>query len=100
GDRERAKVVVGLREVRVAVERQGDAHRHLSNRTAIPIPPETQRVAMPRRASRRRISWRSVVAMRAPVAPMGWPSAIAPPLTLTRAGSSDRSRAPAKNDAA
>ncbi len=28
--------------------------------------------------------------MRAPVAPIGWPSAIAPPLTLTRAGSSEQ----------
>ena len=33
----------------------------------------------------------SVVRMRAPVAPIGWPSAHAPPLTLTLAGSSFRS---------
>src|SRR5262249_58569572 len=85
---QRPQIVVGLREVRVAIERQGDAHGHRSNRTAMPIPPETQSVAMPRWASRRRISWSSVVAIRAPVAPIGWPSAMAPPLTLTLPGSS------------
>ena len=30
--------------------------------------------------------------MRAPLDPIGWPSAIAPPLTLTRAGSSSSPR--------
>ena len=32
-------------------------------------------------------SWSSVVSRRAPVAPSGWPSAIAPPLTFTRSRS-------------
>ena len=30
--------------------------------------------------------------MRAPEAPMGWPTAIAPPLTLTRSGSTSSIR--------
>ena len=34
--------------------------------------------------------------MRAPEAPMGWPRAIAPPFTLTRAASSFSSRATAR----
>ena len=55
----------------------------LSSAIAIPIPPLTQSVASPRRALRRCISWRSVTTMRAPVQPIGWPSAMAPPLTLS-----------------
>ena len=38
-------------------------------------------------ASRRSSSCSAVVISRAPVLPTGWPSAIAPPLTLTRSGS-------------
>ena len=45
------------------------------------------RVARPFFAPDRFISNRSVVRMRAPEAPMGWPMAMAPPLTLTLAGS-------------
>ena len=43
-----------------------------------------------RRAARRAraIAWSSVVRTRAPLAPIGWPSAIAPPLTLIFFGSS------------
>mmetsp|Transcript_104298 Transcript_104298/g.319306 ORF Transcript_104298/g.319306 Transcript_104298/m.319306 type:complete len:222 (-) Transcript_104298:370-1035(-) len=40
-------------------------------------------VARPRRLPVRRISWRRSTAMRHPEAPIGWPMAIAPPLTLT-----------------
>ena len=42
-------------------------------------------------ASRRAISCSSVTSTRAPEAPIGWPIAIAPPLTLTLAGSQPRS---------
>ena len=38
--------------------------------------------------------------MRAPVAPMGWPSAIAPPFTLSRSGSNRSSRSQASTWAA
>ena len=38
-------------------------------------------------ARRRASAWTSVVIRRAPLAPSGWPRAIAPPLTLTLAGS-------------
>ena len=51
---------------------------------AAPIPPPTHIVTSPYRASRRRISWSSVAVSLAPVHPSGWPSAIAPPLTLRR----------------
>jgi hypothetical protein len=41
------------------------------------------RVARPFFASRAAISYSEVVSTRAPDAPIGWPMAIAPPLTLT-----------------
>ena len=43
-------------------------------------------VARPFLAPRRFISWTSVLKMRAPEAPIGWPMAMAPPLTLTISG--------------
>jgi hypothetical protein len=46
---------------------------------AWPWPPPTQSAAMPRRELRRRISCRRVTRMRPPLAPIGCPSAIAPP---------------------
>ena len=55
----------------------------LSIAIAIPSPPLTHSVASPRRALRRFISCSSVTMMRAPVQPIGWPSAIAPPLTFS-----------------
>jgi hypothetical protein len=42
-------------------------------------PPPIHRLANPRRAPRASIAYSNVVMMRAPVAPIGWPSAIAPP---------------------
>src|SRR5437763_1409724 len=51
---------------------------------AIPCPPPMQSEATPSRASRSAMAWRSVTSTRAPLAPMGWPSAMAPPCTLTR----------------
>ena len=72
------------------------------SRTGRPCPSRPRRRASRGRvvARRRFISCRRVVATRAPVAPIGWPSAIAPPLTLTLAMSSDRSRAQAMTCAA
>src|SRR3984885_4335053 len=55
------------------------------------MPPPMQSVARPFLALRRDISCNSVVSTRAPEAPIGWPSAMAPPLTLTIAGSQPRS---------
>ena len=55
--------------------------------SATPCPPPIQRVAIPFRALRFFISWTSETRIRQPDAPIGCPSAIAPPLTLTRRGS-------------
>ena len=55
--------------------------------SAMPMPPPMQSVARPFLAPRRAISCSSVVSTRAPEAPIGWPMAIAPPLTFTIAGS-------------
>src|SRR5438045_8886040 len=46
------------------------------------MPPPMQSDARPFLASRRAISYSSVTSIRQPDAPNGWPSAIAPPLTL------------------
>ena len=46
------------------------------------MPPLTQSVASPRRTLRLNISCSNVTVMRVPVQPIGWPRAIAPPLTL------------------
>src|SRR5690606_1439744 len=62
------------------------ACRYLSRHMAMPMPPPMQSVASPLRASRRPISWSRVVSTRAPEAPMGWPMAMAPPLTFTMSG--------------
>ena len=51
--------------------------------TAMPWPTPMHMVARPSVASRSCMAWMSVVAMRAPEAPSGWPMAIAPPRTLT-----------------
>ena len=49
----------------------------------MPWPTPMHIVARPSVASRSCMVWMSVVAMRAPEAPSGWPMAIAPPRTLT-----------------
>ena len=51
--------------------------------TASPWPPPEQIAAQPSPPPRRRSSFTSVIRMRAPLAPIGWPSAIAPPFTFT-----------------
>ena len=64
----------------------------ISTAIATPLPPPRQRVAMPRFSPRRLSAWINVVSTRAPLAPMGWPRATAPPCTLTRDGSRPSSR--------
>ena len=55
------------------------------------MPPPMHNDAKPFFASRFCISCSSVTSTRAPEAPIGWPSAIAPPLTLTLPVSQPRS---------
>src|SRR3546814_2375491 len=62
-----------------------------SRQMAMPMPPPIHRVASPRRASRARIACSRVMRMRVPEAPIGWPRAMAPPLTFTFAGSDRKS---------
>ena len=50
----------------------------------MPWPPEMHRVARPRLDPWRWSWWTTVPTMRAPVMPIGWPRAMAPPLTLVR----------------
>ena len=70
------------------------AHRRQtrSNAIATEPPPPRHSVASPYRPCRRCSSWSSVATIRAPLAPIGWPSAIAPPLTLTLSQSKPSSR--------
>ena len=63
-----------------------------SKSAACPCPTPTQSVASPYRPSRRRSSCRSETTRRAPLMPSGCPSAMAPPLTLTRSSSRPSSR--------
>src|SRR6201995_4677962 len=58
---------------------------------AMPMTPPMHNVARPFLASRFCISCSSVTSTRAPDAPIGWPIAIAPPLTLTLPVSQPRS---------
>src|SRR5262249_18263425 len=67
---------------------------------AMPWPTPMHMVARPFLSPRARIAWSSVATRRAPLMPSGWPSAIAPPLTLTLFGSSWRSRIQASDCAA
>src|SRR6266571_8718572 len=46
------------------------------------LPPPRQSVARPRFALRSFIAYTRVVSTRAPLQPIGWPSATAPPFTL------------------
>ncbi len=50
---------------------------------ALARPPASHMVCKARRAPRARIAWTKVVISLAPLAPSGWPMAIAPPWTLT-----------------
>ena len=63
-------------------------------------PPPSHMVTIPYRPPVRASEWASVVSSRAPVAPSGWPSAIAPPQALTRARSAPVSRCQASTTGA
>src|SRR6516165_239105 len=63
--------------------------------SAMPWPPPMHAAAIPSRSRARLSSRASVIASRTPVAPSGWPMAIAPPLTLSLASSMPSSRAQA-----
>ena len=79
------------------------AHRYtLWISVAVPSPPPQHIVTRPSSLSERSSSCSSVVISRAPVEPSGWPSAIAPPFTLTRSGSapSSCSQAPTTDEKA
>src|SRR5262249_1591240 len=54
-----------------------------SSQSAAPCPPPTHSVTSARFALRRCNSFKLVKTTRAPVAPTGWPSAIAPPFTFS-----------------
>ena len=69
------------------------AHPVTLSSNASPWPPPPHNAAAPRPPPRRRSSSAKVSASRAPDAPIGWPSAIAPPLTLTRSHGTPSSRA-------
>ena len=64
-----------------------------STTMAMPCPPPTHMVSSPNCLSFVRSAFSSVVVIRAPVMPKGWPSAIAPPCTFNLSGSTPRSRA-------
>src|SRR5690606_22741375 len=68
-----------------------DQRARFSIRIAIPCPPPMQAEATPYRPPLRRSSCIKVRTRRAPVAPRGCPSAIAPPFTLTLSRSSRKS---------
>src|SRR5665213_18129 len=71
-----------------------------STHMAMPMPPPMHNVARPFLALRFCISYNSVTKIRVPEAPMGWPSAMAPPLTLTLSASKPSSRLTAQACAA
>src|SRR5687767_2285450 len=67
--------------------RSRGGHPAFSRTMANPMPPAAHTVMRPNWPPRRRSSLMSVIVMRAPVAPKGWPMAIEPPMTLRRARS-------------
>ena len=71
------------RDARVTIEMR--PRSYVSNSTAIATasPPPMQRESIPIRAFRCRIALSSVTSVRAPLAPMGCPSATAPPFTFS-----------------
>jgi hypothetical protein len=58
-------------------------HATASRSIAPPCPPPMHSVAMPRASPRRRIAFARCRTMRLPLVPTGWPSATAPPSTLS-----------------
>ena len=86
----------------VAPRRVRRSARLLRPAAAAPSPGRRRRTAPPRRARRRGGAARSmsVSAIRAPDAPSGWPTAIAPPFTFTMSGLTPSSRMEATPTAA
>src|SRR5207247_11189535 len=64
------------------------------------LPPPRHRVARPRFALRSFIAYNRVVSTRAPLQPIGWPSATAPPFTLNFSFGIPSSRMTTRVDAA
>src|SRR6202012_6124150 len=64
-------------------DRIGHRLQNLSIALATASPPPMQRLATPRFSPRASSADRSVAMTRAPEAPIGWPSAQAPPLTFS-----------------
>ena len=73
----------------------GSARHSRSNTAAMPCPPPTHMVTSAKRPPVRCSSWIALTASTAPEAPIGWPSAIAPPFGLTFFMSSSSPRATA-----
>src|SRR5579864_5303259 len=71
-------------------------HCTVSTSMAIPCPPPMQAEATPAPPPRRPSSLSKVISRRVPEAPSGWPSAMAPPLTLSLSTSSCSSRITAR----
>src|SRR5690606_17807126 len=82
----------GARACGVEPDGLGHLAQTLSMMVAVPMPPPVHMVTRAVVASRRSSSSSAVPMSMAPVAPMGWPSAMAPPFTFTRSGSRPRSR--------
>jgi hypothetical protein len=78
-DRPRGSNRDGRRRLGRTCFRSGDNFESKSN----PLNAPTQSVTTPRLRPSRRIKWMRRVVRIAPVAPIGWPSAIAPPSILT-----------------
>src|SRR6185437_1006764 len=87
---------------RAAAGQPGPAHRSQTRSMILTFawPPPSHIVTIPYRPPVRASEWASVVSSRAPVAPSGWPSAIAPPQTLTRVRSAPVSRCQASTTGA
>src|SRR6185503_13191523 len=77
---------------RSAHARRRAAHAHDENRPAAPWPPPMHIVTTALRPPRRRSSCSAVAVSLAPVQPSGWPSAIAPPCTLSLSSGMPSSR--------
>src|SRR5437588_5036226 len=75
---------IGDEFLRTGIDMAGeDRHQISSIATAVASPPPMQRLATPRLSPRCCRALNNVTTMRAPDAPMGWPSSQAPPCTFT-----------------
>src|SRR5690606_18927934 len=80
--------------------RPGRRIQQRSKMPAAPMPVPTHMVTMPYCRLRRRRAWMVVAERIAPVAPRGWPRAMAPPMGLTTSSFRPRSRITARDCAA